>query len=339
MHEFAIIDHYFKNLFNNLFNNNETKIGIGDDCAVVNIQDYSELLITTDTMVEGTHFLASAPPHSLGHKALAVSLSDIAAMGGTPKWVLLNISIPKYNQQWFSEFSDGFAALAKRYQINLIGGDTTRVINKGPISITTTVLGIKSKQDSRILSRSNAQLGDGIFITGSLGEPNYILEQLKLGKKVKEHNKLYYPEPRVSVGQFIADYANAAIDLSDGLIADLGHILKQSSATAVINLDWLPIENIANIRDQENFRNILSGGDEYELIFTAPIEYKDIIKNNNIDINITQIGQIISDNNLNINININNNNIIKVNNIYLQGLEFFKNIKNIQEWGHGWEHF
>ena len=307
MKEFEIIDHYFKKLSQNT-SDATLELSIGDDCAVIDSAklNQAKLLVTTDTLIEGTHFLSNQPPHSIGYKALAVNLSDIAAMGGIPKWVLLNLSLPKVDPLWLAEFSQGIAQLINQYNLTLIGGDTTHAINNGPLSITVTVLGINHQNN---LTRSNAKLGDGIFITGHLGEPNYILDKLLAGEQVSDNNKYYYPQPRVETAKFISQYANSAIDLSDGLLADLGHILKQSNKAAVLDFNTLPISNIvlnnkSLIQAEKYNKYILTGGDEYEIIFTAPIEHRKILEDYS-ETKITYIGKIesvdILDNKKNIN--------------------------------------
>ncbi len=295
MKEFEIIESYFRQFSKKTDPN--IKIAIGDDSASIDIaslgQQASNLLITTDTLVENTHFTSQQPPASIGYKSLAVSLSDIAAMGGTPKWVLLNLTLPSYSQSWLEDFTKGFGELITHYNLTLIGGDTTKVVNNGPISITITVLGL-SAQDN--MTRTGAATGDGIFITGNLGEPMYILDRLISNQDVRDRNKYYYPLPKVQAGQFVNTYATAAIDLSDGLIADLGHVLKQSGKAAVINSNALPIAEVllANqdmIARDKFYQYILAGGDEYEIIFTAPMKYKSILEEHT-PAKVTHIGTI-----------------------------------------------
>lgn len=268
MQEFDIIKKYFKDLSNN---KQDLKLDIGDDCAILDLSKVDDLLVTTDTLVAGTHFLDTAPAHSIGYKSLAVNLSDIAAMGGIPKWVSLALTMPEYNPAWLADFTSGFAELANKYNISLIGGDLTR----GPLSITITAMGLKSH---KILTRSGAKAGDLIFITGKLGLPSYILDLLLSNQDISlfNYNKLYYPEPKITIGQSIARYTTACIDLSDGLIADLGHILHQSEVSAELYLEKLPMaDELNSVTDKDKlYKYILAGGDEYELIFTAPKEYK-----------------------------------------------------------------
>lgn len=292
MQEFAIIDHFFKNF--NEHSDPDLLLGIGDDCAVLNTSDIKNILVTMDTLVLGTHFLASAPPSSIGHKSLAVNLSDIAAMGGTPKWFTLALTMPEYNQEWITEFTKGMSDLAKECNVKLIGGDLT----KGPLSITITLFGTGS---ANILTRKGAKAGDGIFVTGNLGLPSYVLNKVLSDELEgipflnKRENKLYYPYPQIKAGLKISNYATSAIDVSDGLIGDLSHILKQSKVSAEIYLENLPVhselKNLSWPDARELYQYILNGGDEYEILFTAPLEYKEILVNNT-TIDVTYIGQI-----------------------------------------------
>lgn len=296
MQEFKIINHYFKH-FNQTTDPN-IQLGIGDDCAILNTTNINQLLITSDTLVLGTHFLDSAPAHSIGHKCLAVNLSDVAAMGGIPKWFTLALTLPKIDHEWLSEFTRGLSDLAKQFNVSLIGGDLT----SGPLSITITLFGLKS---NKILTRQSAKAGDGIFVSGSLGLPSYLLQKI-LENNIADtqlinstENKLYYPQPRVQTGIEIAPYAHAAIDISDGLLADLQHITGQSGVTAELYLSEIPIcQQLKEIQAQGQLdatllnQYILAGGDEYELLFTAPLEHKDFFLNNDKHNNISYIGKI-----------------------------------------------
>lgn len=296
LNEFDIIDKYFKNL-----THNNLLVDIGDDAAVIDVRDIQDICITTDTLVAGTHFLPSAPAHSIGYKALAVNLSDIAAMGGTPKWFTLALTLPENDEKWLQEFSEGLAECASRHKVQLIGGDLT----KGPLTITITAIGalIKSKK----VTRSGANPGDGIFVTGDLGLPAGILTQIfannnKLPDTLnldEENNKLYYPKPRTEIAIELTDYATAMIDISDGLLADLNHILDSSKVSANIYYHKLPVSKqlkkilpMASKEDLEAY--VLTGGDEYELLFTAPISHKERLINNKYNIPVALIGEIKS---------------------------------------------
>lgn len=317
MKEFDIINKYFQNISTN----------IGDDCAILDISSYNNLLVTTDTLVENTHFLSDCPPDSIGYKALSVNLSDLAAMGAQPKWVTLALTLPQYDHKWLSEFTRGFKEVLNKFNINLIGGDTT----KGPLSITITAMGVRN-QANKILTRSGAKPSDGIFVTGSLGLPAYILDVL-LNNKVNnivdnidnlinsKANKLYYPEAKVDIGLKLSDFASSCIDISDGLLSDLGHILEQSKVGADIYLDKLPIDIILKnnkLAKDKVFKYMLAGGDEYELLFTAPMEFKDKIINDP-ELNASYIGKI-------------NKNVENINLISSTDDKIEINLKDYQGW-------
>lgn len=214
-------------------------------------------------LVEGRHFLPKAEPRALGHKALAVNLSDLAAMGAAPKWVLLAIGLPTANEKWLDGFASGFFALASRYGVDLIGGDTTRAPQ---VTITITAMG--EVPSSVALYRAGARPGDDIWVSGDLGGAALALAHPEIAAAAK---RLHEPEPRVELGERLRGMANAAIDVSDGLAGDLGHILERSRVGAVIEYPLLP-KNPAfkKIRKPEFERDcVLAGGDDYELIFTA----------------------------------------------------------------------
>lgn len=295
MKEFEIIQSFFKNLNSDNKTDSDIDVDIGDDCAVLNLSNIDKLLVTTDTLVNGVHFLDTAPAYSLGYKSLAVNLSDIAAMGGVPKWFTLSLTLPNVDLVWLRDFTNGLASLANKYNVALIGGD----LSSGSLSITITAFGTKS---TNILTRSQAKIGNGIFVTGNLGYAKFMLDMIldKPGVHLSEininsmDNKLYYPEPNIKAGMFIADYATSAIDISDGLLADLGHILKQSKVSAEIFLDKLPIDSRVTVADKYNYS--LTSGDEYEILFTAPLEYTDILLDNKHQAKITHIGNILAKN-------------------------------------------
>jgi thiamine-monophosphate kinase len=217
-----------------------------------------ELAVSTDLLVEGRHFRAGADPRRLGHKALAVNLSDMAAMGARPRWATLALALPAANERWLAGFSKGFFALARRFGVELVGGDTTR----GPLAICVTIFGEVPK--GKALRRDGARTGDGIWVSGRLGGAAYALVRpgdMAAGKR------LHLPEPRVALGLALRGIATSAIDVSDGFAQDLGHILDRSGVSAVVHYDWLPKHPIRDAKLQQ--RCVLSGGDDYELIFTA----------------------------------------------------------------------
>lgn len=237
--------------------------GVGDDCARVMPREGHELAVTTDLLIEGRHFLPGAEPRALGHKALAVNLSDLAAAGATPRWFTLALALPAVDELWLAGFAGGLYALAARHGVELIGGDTTR----GPLTIDITALG--EVPVGQALSRAGARAGDEIWISGELGAASLALVHPELQDAAK---RLHWPEPRVALGERLRGVASAAIDVSDGLAGDLGHLLERSSAGAVIHYERVP--KAASFAQLDNRRLesecVLSGGDDYELLFTAP---------------------------------------------------------------------
>ncbi|QPK63876.1 thiamine-phosphate kinase [Methylomonas sp. LL1] len=264
--EFDLIQRYFavhapRHPFNQL--------GIGDDCALINIPAGFQLALTTDTMVENVHFFADADPESLGHKLLAVNLSDLAAMGAEPFAVTLALTLPKVDECWLRAFSNGFMALARQHKVDLIGGDTT----SGPLTLTVQAMGVVPLGGA--LLRSGAKVGDRIYVSGPIGDAG-------LGLKIKQGyicnapeqalNAFNKPLPRVDEGLVLRDVANACIDISDGLAADLGHILERSGVGACLQWKCLPLsaEVFDYVENSGDWRMPLTAGDDYELCFTVP---------------------------------------------------------------------
>lgn len=247
-------------------------LGVGDDAALVRVNELMELAISTDMLVSGTHFLADADPFLLGHKALAVNLSDMAAMGAQPRWVVLALSLPETNEVWLEKFSAGFFALANEHHVSLIGGDTTR----GPLNICVTIMG--EVPHGKALRRSNAKTGDDIWVSGKLGDAALALAHLQKRVLLTDAEfsacapSLHQPTPRVALGLALRDIAHSTIDISDGLLADLGHVLKASRVGAEIFFSALPISSaMQSMHDKKLIQQfILTGGDDYELCFTAP---------------------------------------------------------------------
>ncbi len=273
-------------------------LGIGDDCALVKSPEFSQIAISTDTLVEGTHFVKGANPAWIAHKALASNLSDLAAMGAAPAWVSLALTLPKVDHSWLQAFSDAFYQLADYYNVQLIGGDTTH----GPLSITLTVQGLLS--ENKALQRSGAKVGDWIYVTGNLGDAKAGLDYI-LGQREKEatpvanqlEQRHYMSQPRVYAGQLLIDRASATIDISDGLLADLQHILNRSQVGASIDVDSLPlseelIEHCGDLTLAQQYA--LTSGEEYELCFTLPEIHRGSIDIElaNIGTHLTCIGQI-----------------------------------------------
>jgi len=227
--------------------------------------------VSTDLLLEGTHFRAGADARKLGHKSLAVNLSDMAAMGAAPRWATLALALPAADEAWLEEFSKGFFALAARFGVELIGGDTTRSVaqgsGRGPIVICVTILG--EVPTGLALFRAGARPGDDIWVSGQLGDAALALAQPGAGAPLR---RLDEPEPRVELGERLRGLASAAIDVSDGFAQDLGHILARSGAGAMVEYERLPRSaEVRNIQDAEQqARLVLSGGDDYELVFAAP---------------------------------------------------------------------
>lgn len=266
--EFDIIEKYFRQSSPR----QDVILGVGDDAALVAAPENSQLAISTDTLVEGIHFFPDIPPRALGHKALAVNLSDMAAMGAEPRWVTLALTLPEVNEEWLAQFSKGFYDLAEYFNVSLIGGDTT----KGPLSITVTVHGVVPSD--KALRRNGAKPGDWLYVTGNLGDSGLALahlqQQLSLTPQqlelcLKQH---YFPQPRVLAGYGLRDIASATIDISDGLINDLRHILRQSNCSASLKLEQLPLSETMTeaVGLDQSFQLALCGGEDYELCFTVP---------------------------------------------------------------------
>jgi thiamine-monophosphate kinase len=270
--EFSLIDRYFAA---HDLRRPDVALGIGDDCALLLPPAGQQLVVTLDTLVAGVHFFAAADPESLGHKALAVNLSDLAAMGATPAWVTLALTLPRADEDWLERFCRGLFALADRYGVQLVGGDTTH----GPTTvITIQVHGFVPPEQA--LRRDGAKPGDGIYVTGTPGDAGLALA-LAYGKTtaVSDHSRylqtrLDWPEPRIAQGVALRGVASAAIDVSDGLAQDLGHILERSRGGARLEVDRLPL-SLALTRSLDRDAAIataLAGGDDYELCFTVPPE-------------------------------------------------------------------
>jgi thiamine-monophosphate kinase len=243
-------------------------LGIGDDCALLQPPLGACLAVSIDTLVEGRHFLPGTDPESLGHKALAVNLSDLAAMGARPAWATLALTLPDADVDWLRHFMQGFAALAAEHQVQLVGGDTTR----GPLSITVQVHGFVDP--SKVLRRAGGRPGDLLFVSGRVGDAALALQRLEgavTGAPCEPslQERLDRPSPRVSLGLLLLGRANAAIDVSDGLIADLGHICAASGTGARVELGRLPVSQLVGDECATgNWRYALAGGDDYELLFS-----------------------------------------------------------------------
>ncbi len=286
MGEFDLIERYFKAPARAMRASDSVSLGIGDDCALLQPTAGMQLAISSDMLVEGRHFFADVDPYKLGHKALAVNLSDLAACGAKPLAFTLALSLPKADEAWLASFSRGLLALAAEHDCALIGGDTTQ----GPLNICITVFGEVPKQQA--LLRSGAQVGDDIYVSGTLGDARLALEAMRDNVAlpseafVAAKARLETPTPRVALGRALRGIASSAIDVSDGLLGDLGHILQQSHVGAVIDTSVAmhliavqAINTLANpqFTPQKRLQYVLSGGDDYELAFTAPVAQRDAV--------------------------------------------------------------
>ena len=250
---------------------------IGDDCAVIKINSKKYFVFTTDTSLEGPHFSKKYSPHEIGYKSLATNLSDIAAMGCIPKYVLMSLTLPHLDDKWVKSFYSGIKKLISKYKLTLIGGDT----NCGPMSISIQVIGINK---GKILYRDKARNKDDIYVSGALGSAraSLMLEKTKKYKKEQQilRKFLRTPKPRIELGKAISSVANSCIDISDGLIKDLDLILTGSKLGAYIFVDRIPVHPILKkvIPSEKYFECVLGGGEDYELCFTAPKNKRSMIK-------------------------------------------------------------
>jgi thiamine-monophosphate kinase len=288
----------------------QTALGIGDDAALIQTSTDHQLAISSDMSVVGTHFFQNTAPYDIGWKSLAVNVSDLAAMGANPKWATLAIALPEINPDWLSAFSAGFFDCADAFNIDLIGGDTTR----GPLNISITIMG--EVPMGKALTRRGAQLGDDIWVSGYLGHAALGLAHLQLKIKLPDEIRdtaiaaLHQPQPCVALGLALRDVANSCIDISDGLLADLSHILKASRANltgneamgATLQLEKISCSATLQNRLQEPIiqQAILAGGDDYELCFTASSNQRKTIAAiaKQLAINLTRIGEINESGNL-----------------------------------------
>ncbi|MGR5118442.1 thiamine-phosphate kinase [Vibrio astriarenae] len=292
------------NLINKFFVDRQAQrkdviLAAGDDCALVEMPENVSIAISTDTLVAGTHFLADAPAAWVAHKALASNLSDLAAMGATPAWVSLALTMPEPDEAWLAPFCSAFFDLADYFGVQLIGGDTT----KGPLSITLTVQGFVPKEQA--LRRSGARVGDWVYVTGELGDSqaglDVVLDPNKSTKPFAQEllYRHFHATPRVLVGQAMLPYASSAIDISDGLISDIQHILTASHVGVSLDVDALPLskELIQFVDDKPTAQQYaLTSGEEYELCFTVPEEHKGAVDTAtaHCGVQVTCIGQIRS---------------------------------------------
>ena len=293
MKEFSVIEDFFKKKGPQ---RKDVLLGIGDDCAITQVPAGQSLATTTDTLISGVHFSPETSAHAIAQKAIAVNLSDLAAMGAEPAWLSLSLSLPSIDKAWLAEFSRGLHELTDYYSIDLIGGDTVQ----GPLVITVTAQGFVPLDQA--LTRSKAMPGDFLYVTGFLGDAGLGLEieqkQTTLSNSAHAEyllNRLHYPSPRMLMGSSLRRLATSCIDLSDGLISDLQHVLNASNCGACINVNNLPLSSamLESVELDSAINYALSSGDDYELLFTVGEEHKgklDIVLAN-CNVPVTCIGQ------------------------------------------------
>ena len=288
MNEFELIQNYF----NWPLSDPGIELGIGDDAAIFNLDSGYQLVTTTDTLSEGVHFFKNDSPEDIAYKSLAVNLSDIAAMGATAKCFTLALTLPKLDEIWLKQFSQSLKQTSKKYNVSLIGGDTTR----GPLNITITMMGVVEK--SKAIKRSGARNGDNIYVSGEIGDAALCLKKINAGERPHKAEliKLNRPIPRIELGSALKGIANSCIDISDGLEQDLSHIIKASKVGAMVDIQELPLSQsmIKYIESNDDWALPLCGGDDYELCFTAPENFNSEIINiaEFCKIKITKIGVI-----------------------------------------------
>jgi len=294
--EFSLIDRFFaRRAAAGSRRLKEGELGIGDDCALLAPRPREMMAISTDMLVEGRHFFPDIDPHALGHKALAVNLSDLAAMGAQPQGFTLAFALPEAREDWLSAFSDGLFELAERYGCDLIGGDTTA----GPLNLCITVFG--SVPPQLALRRDAAQPGDDIWISGTLGDARAGLGVIRGEWSAEQEDAATFrralerPEPRVELGLALRGIAHAALDISDGLAGDLLHILERSQLTARVDADAVPRSDaLRRLPADVQRRCTLAGGDDYELCFTAPATARAAVEEagHKVNLPLTRVGTI-----------------------------------------------
>ena len=294
--EFDLIAKYFTR------DTSDAVLGVGDDCALLEPSPGMQLAVSSDMLLEGRHFSPQDGPAGIGHKALAVNLSDLAAMGATPRWATLSIALPEVNDAWLTAFARGFFRMADLHGIELVGGDTTR----GALTISITVMG--EVPPDQALRRDGAQADDDIWVSGTIGsaamalayrQGRLFMEQIDAAKVLPA---LYLPMPRVELGIALRGIAHSAIDISDGLLGDLGHILRRSQVGATLEFATLPTLPVVQTYLHEAVARecVLAGGDDYELCFTASPNQRDTVlaAAAESDLTVTRIGRITAESGL-----------------------------------------
>jgi thiamine-monophosphate kinase len=292
--EFELISRYFTRA------PRHTTLAVGDDAALFPVTPGCELAASTDMLVEGVHFFPDVDSQALGHKVLAVNLSDLAAMGAMPRWAMLSLALPDVDTQWLEGFSSGFFALADKHGVDLIGGDTTR----GPLNICIQIMG--EVAPGKALRRDGAKIGDDIWVSGQLGDAAAVVAHRRGELALQQpafarcRLRLDWPTPRIALGLELSALAHSAIDLSDGLLGDLAHICERSGVGAEVGYPAVPCSaDLLPLRDHAPvMRAVLAGGDDYELCFTAAPERAAGIEalSTTLDIALTRIGRIVEGN-------------------------------------------
>lgn len=286
--EFELIDRYFRCLGHD---RDDVKLGVGDDCAIINVPTGKQLCLSIDTMVEGVHFPRNCQPETIAYRALGAALSDLAAMGAEPSHFSLALSIPSNDEGWLAEFAKGLSSLANKHRLALVGGDTTR----GPLTVSIQVHGYVDK--GKALTRSSAQAGDILAVTGSLGGAGGGLALLTAESPSSSERRLLEcyerPSPRLVEARLLGSVAHACIDISDGLLADAAHIAESSGCKLVIEQESLPIsDDLLEVFPDSALRLAISAGDDYELLFSLSAHEWGILKaSDDLDI-FTKIGYV-----------------------------------------------
>ena len=294
MAEFSLIERYCQDIGTS---HSLTQIGVGDDAAVIRIPLGKELVVSVDSMVESVHFFANTDPKLIAHKLVAVNLSDMAAMGAQPKWATLALTIPAIDEKWLSAFSNSLNKIAKEYELQLIGGDTTQ----GPLTLSMQIMGLVSQGTA--LTRSKSSAGDDVYVSGNIGDAGLALAALEGRVELADEalaelkRSLDTPTPQVALGLSLSGLASACIDVSDGLLADLGHIATSSKVGIQLDVDEIPLSKLfLEIHPgSEGLDLALTGGDDYQLAFTANPVYRDKLSqiSTQLGIRISRIGSVI----------------------------------------------
>lgn len=295
MAEFSLIERFCKGIGKQ---HPETTLSVGDDAAIIAIPEGMELAISVDTLVSGVHFFPNASPTNIAHKLLAVNVSDMAAMGAQPKWATMTLTTPHVNEAWLAEFSSSLNEQAQHYGVQLIGGDTTQ----GDLNLSIQIMGLVYK--SKALSRSGAKLEDDVYLSNNVGDAALALDLIKREKEVSTSllNALEKPTPQVKLGLKLPTIAHSCIDVSDGVVADFSHIANQSNVSIELDVDQLPLSNeyLRYIEQGGSVDLALTGGDDYQLAFTAPKINRFALDciSTELELKLTRVGRVIKKNGL-----------------------------------------